>query len=309
MTGVIDLSCTAEEIIGGFSSTYRYEVKRAKRDGVYCTYTDNPSEEELGSFISWYDEFARSKGLPDIDKGNIRLLAEIGNLGLSSAYDKEGILLCRHSYLMDRKIKRAALHTSASLAHTISDSRQRNLIGMANRYLHYFDMLWQKENGFLKYDFGGLDWTGLTDSEHQGISNFKKEFGCRREDSFESIIIQLAPFRNMSNERQRKERIVTFGSGGYFSEAWAYLSTLYDVAATSDNNADIWGHRIWDEIPVIKPDEIREYIPDRIVVTIMREQPRAMIVNQLTGMNLRCPIGIFAYGNNGPEIRWISGFS
>ena len=57
-----------------------------------------------------------------------------------------------------------------------TDSSARNLIGRANRYLHWRDIRLFRDRGYDLYDFGGLDVTGRSEKT-AGIARFKRGFG------------------------------------------------------------------------------------------------------------------------------------
>jgi lipid II:glycine glycyltransferase (peptidoglycan interpeptide bridge formation enzyme) len=69
------------------------------------------------------------------------------------------------------------LYSGSVLAES-GDSATRNLVGRANRYLHWHDIRLFKERGFDLYDFGGLDVDERT-PKTAGIARFKRGFGGR----------------------------------------------------------------------------------------------------------------------------------
>jgi hypothetical protein len=68
------------------------------------------------------------------------------------------------------------LMQSASLFRDAETSAERNMIGRANRYLHWRDMLAFKAFGCLVYDLGGVDLAGR-DPATTRIAAFKRGFG------------------------------------------------------------------------------------------------------------------------------------
>ena len=65
---------------------------------------------------------------------------------------------------------------SGSVLAESADSGARNLIGRANRYLHWHDIRLFRERGFRLYDFGGLD-VDERSPKTAGIARFKRGFG------------------------------------------------------------------------------------------------------------------------------------
>ena len=82
----------------------------------------------------------------------------------------EDRILVYHTYIVEEE--RARLYQSASQFRT-DDTISSNVIGFANRYLHYQDMLWFKEQGKKQYDWGGAG----TNEDVESITKFKESFG------------------------------------------------------------------------------------------------------------------------------------
>jgi lipid II:glycine glycyltransferase (peptidoglycan interpeptide bridge formation enzyme) len=61
------------------------------------------------------------------------------------------------------------------------------LIGRANRWLHWQDMLRLKQMGLERYDWGGLFEDDST-PERAGINSFKKHFGGRQERTYDCTV-------------------------------------------------------------------------------------------------------------------------
>ena len=65
---------------------------------------------------------------------------------------------------------------SASLFRRYEDSSVRNMVGRANRFLHWHDMLWCRNAGYAFYDLGGINLAG-EDEETRRVTDFKLGFG------------------------------------------------------------------------------------------------------------------------------------
>jgi hypothetical protein len=174
-TRLIDLRQDAETLLAGIDSSTRYKIRRAEqRDGVRCTRWDTRSEASLKEFCDAFNTFAREKGQPILDLWRLRPLADAGILEITRAAAADDVPLVWHSYL--RVGDRARLLHSCSLHRSADDTGFRNLIGRANRYLHWSDMLLFKKEGFALYDMGGWHLAG-TDPELVRINEFKESFG------------------------------------------------------------------------------------------------------------------------------------
>ena len=125
-------------------------------------------------FLDFFQEFWESKGVSFTEKGELKeeLLAyrELGALTLSTAYI-EGKAAVYHTHLFDQDVARL-LH-SASLYREAEKDNSRNLVGMANRYLHFEEMKYFKQQGIRSYDWGGAG----KGEDVLSITEFKESFG------------------------------------------------------------------------------------------------------------------------------------
>jgi lipid II:glycine glycyltransferase (peptidoglycan interpeptide bridge formation enzyme) len=93
---------------------------------------------------------------------------------ITAATDEDGAVLVQHAYVSAHA--RSYMLYSASVLADSADGAMRNLIGRANRYLHWHDIRVFKERGFAFYDFGGLDVSGRSEKT-TNIARFKRGFG------------------------------------------------------------------------------------------------------------------------------------
>jgi len=128
----------------------------------------------LDRFEEMYNPFAATKGLSRLDRAQTDSMAAAGVLDLSVARDSQGNALVWHANYRDHH--RATQMHSPSLYWKLSASAARNLIGRANRYLIWNDMLRYKEQDLKCFDFGGW-YPGTTDQALLKINEFKKGFG------------------------------------------------------------------------------------------------------------------------------------
>lgn len=175
-TSVIDLTASIEEISAPISKNTRYKIQRAEREGFTPRLVLNPTIEEGSLYAHYYDTFAKHKGLPPCNRAKLRALSTSSALLLSSVSDTEGNLLSAHAYVKDQEAGRVRLLYSASHYRAMNDSGERNKIGMANRLLHWYEILTLKNLGFKLYDLGGIP-LDAADQEKNAIARFKLEFG------------------------------------------------------------------------------------------------------------------------------------
>ena len=177
-TLITDLTETVEEIKQHFSKSCKYKVNRATREDVQCTILDSSdiTDDELENFGTFFSSFWESKGTSLSDKEKLlrelRAYREAGALTLSFAM-VNGEKAVYHTHIADDTTARL-LH-SASLYRLQKDAEgnTKNLIGMANRLLHFEEMKHFKEIGKTRYDWGGAGHT--EDVIH--ITEFKESFG------------------------------------------------------------------------------------------------------------------------------------
>lgn len=174
-TLISDLTEDEDQILSHFSKNCRYEVRRAERENVVCTtvFGKNITQEEIDRFADFFGDFWESKGIPYTEKekcrAQIRQYADAGAFALTKAC-VDGKILVYHTYIVgDNRVR---LYQSASQFRT-DDTVSTNLIGYANRYLHYQDMLWFKSQKKESYDWGGA---GMNE-DVESITKFKESFG------------------------------------------------------------------------------------------------------------------------------------
>lgn len=170
-----DLREDEETILARFSGNCRYKVHRAPREGITCAakYGKEITEQDIMTFTDFFEQFWASKGVSYTEKEKCRAMmrqyAGAGAMALTTASIGDKVLVY-HTYVVGEK--RARLYHSASQFRT-DESITTNIVGFANRYLHYQDMLFFKKLGKEQYDWGGA---GKTE-DVESITKFKESFG------------------------------------------------------------------------------------------------------------------------------------
>src|SRR6266852_7198411 len=169
---VTDLADGEDAIVAGFGKDCRYKIRRAEtKDGLRMEFIADP-ESRLDEFRAFFDAFASQKSLAPADPQWLHAACKARQLALSSA-SQNGEALVWHAHVMFGK--------TAGLKHSGSYFRSREndyraLVGRANRWLHWRDMLRFKVMGIQRYDWGGL-FEDESTPERAGINNFKRDFG------------------------------------------------------------------------------------------------------------------------------------
>lgn len=182
-TSVIDLSQSAEDIFSGIKSNFRNEIRRAEKEGVTLAI-----EENVASFVKYYNEFAIQKGLSAITAKNV---TKYPSKIITKALGPSGEVLTYHAYIIDEEDKRVYLLYSASKR--LDESVDTKLIGYANKFLHFKDIEMFKEKGMAIYDFNGIGGDDFS-KPATGIRLFKMSFGGTTEQTlnYNSPLMSLA---------------------------------------------------------------------------------------------------------------------
>ena len=180
---VTDLSVTEDAITGQFGKDCRYKIRRADtKDRLDLEFLLDPLA-RLEEFRAFYDAFARQKGLPPCDRQWLQAACEARQLALTAA-SRDGETLVWHAYAMSGKTARLQ-HSASSFRNRENDYRA--LVGRANRWLHWQEMLRFKEMGLDTYDWGGL-FEDESVPENAGVNKFKRDFGGREVRTYDCTV-------------------------------------------------------------------------------------------------------------------------
>jgi hypothetical protein len=171
-TMLLDLSQTPEEMLSKMKSHTRYKIRRAsEKDKLVYEYSNGKDGSSIGRFSDHYDHYAAMKGLPRVSRQRYAILAEQDALDLSFMCDESGgILVASSCFVTPARVR--GLHLAGAFRGT-SDPSRRSLIGRANRYLRWRDILRFREKGIKIFDFGGW-YRGTGDALR--TNEFKAEF-------------------------------------------------------------------------------------------------------------------------------------
>lgn len=182
-TVLIDLRREPDAIMADMHRNVRAEIRRAEGEGILWTAGVDPRE-----FASFHAAFAREKGIEAIDLPRFR---SFGSALLLTRATLEGKTMAQHAYVVDDVESRARFLYSSSGRFEGTNSA---LVGRANRWCHWKDMLFLRERRIRTYDMGGIA-SGTPDAEARaGIDEFKLRFGGTvvREDHWLSPLYAFA---------------------------------------------------------------------------------------------------------------------
>jgi len=185
-TIIIDLSRPESELLSEMDSNTRYEVRRAiDKDQLTSEVHLSPGPDTLQSFCYFYDQFAARKGLPRANRAKLNAFLKASCLALSCSLQHGDGRLVWHAYIRTSNCVRQ-LH-SASLFRSEADKASRRLVGRANRFLHWADILHFKSAGMSIFDMGGW-YEGTTDQDRLRINEFKQGFGGKVVKTFNAEV-------------------------------------------------------------------------------------------------------------------------
>lgn len=178
LTLISDLTENEEDIKAHFSKSCKYKVNRAYREKVEFTILDSESitDDILENYLDFFEEFWNSKQSSIENRKSLMLemCAYRDKHALELAYATvEGEIAVYHTHIFDNKIARLFHSASLFRLKNNDDESNKNIIGMANRALHYEEMKYFKQEGLAIYDWGGAG----KDEEVASITEFKESFG------------------------------------------------------------------------------------------------------------------------------------
>ena len=180
---VTDLSPAPDAIAQKFGKDCRYKIRRAEtKDGLRMEYIADPGD-RLEEFIQFYDAFAQQKALSPCYREWLFAACQARQLILTAA-TRDDATLVWHAYVTCGRT--AGLEYSGSLFRE-RENDYRALVGRANRWLHWQEMLRFKQAGLTRYDWGGIFEDDST-PERAGINSFKREFGGEPECSYDCTV-------------------------------------------------------------------------------------------------------------------------
>lgn len=178
-TLVSDLSASEDEIFGRIRKNVRYDIRRSERDGIVFNVFESKDilladfSEKMDKFAECHDSMYQSKGLNfKFNRNEIIKFAE-QNASIITVASFEGNPIVWHFYIADDTHVKFTI--SCSLFRESDSKELVDIIGRANKALHWHDMKYLKGIGIISYDWGGCDWHDETLAD--GIDNFKLSFG------------------------------------------------------------------------------------------------------------------------------------
>ena len=172
---IADLSLDEDELFQQIRKNDRYEIRRAKKEGVECIAFSSEKIKEhfdlLDEFEQVYNQMFRDKHMSvKFNRRQIETYINEKAMYFTIAY-YENKPYVFHSYIYDKISQNVRLYYSCSAFR--SEKEVANMIARMNKLLHWHDLCRFKEEGIVNYD-----WGGITNPENpNGIDQFKLGFG------------------------------------------------------------------------------------------------------------------------------------
>ncbi len=166
-TTIINLQEDANTLFKNLMPNYRNEIRRAEKKRALFNAIDRPDNNFLRYYIKSYYEFAKTKELdPNLNFARLSTFSKNGVLRITLVSLLEEIVTL-HAYLVDHNERAVLLYSHHNISFKNNTER-----GFVNKFHHWMDLLYFKENEIKKYDMGGIDFENTP-----GIAEFKKSFG------------------------------------------------------------------------------------------------------------------------------------
>ena len=177
-TTSINLDKTQDKIKSTFKKKLRGYINKGARTNFKYHILDISKLYIQNELLEYYMLFAQEKNLEPINKEWFYSACNSGYMTVSQIYFEDKPLIT-HIYLHDKE--RSRLQFSFHLP--IVKSYNGQFQSLANRYLHWLDIIYFKENSFKIYDFGGIPVNSMA-----SLREFKLSFGGIIEEQYNFII-------------------------------------------------------------------------------------------------------------------------
>lgn len=166
-----DLTRNEDDLLMAMDKTTRRQIRRAAEQDLEYVVIENPSDADLNEFQTFYNYFAKNKKTHTCNAFHMKtmkLFREKNGLLVTYIKNQQNQIYCYRIYVTDGEFVLNLY--SASHFRMVDSPETKRVLGQANRYLIWKCILYFKDNGYKKYDMGGL-----TDNEN--IRRFKLGFG------------------------------------------------------------------------------------------------------------------------------------
>lgn len=184
LTLYIDLQKSEKVLRKEMNRTTRYQVNKGSRENLTITYIHHPTDGDIRDFALFYNPFADEKGIDKCRNDKLQSLRDENMLLLSYVSNAQQKIMAAHAYKID--YKEARMFYSCSIR--LTDEKESGIsVSIANRYLHWKNILYFKKQGYEIYDFMGLA-MHAKQAGGENLNRFKRGFGGIEKHEYQSFI-------------------------------------------------------------------------------------------------------------------------
>ncbi len=184
-TLLINMNQTPEQLFDGIQKDAKYKIKRAEREGVSFVALASPSAEDIYELIMAHRDLEIRENRNPLTEAALNSFGENRQFVITKSLGTNDKPISWHGYVAFEQ--RVRLLLSITLLVDRTSSSEKNFAGRANRFHHWKDIVYFKEQGLKVFDFGG--WVGPDgDPKQRSISEFKEGFGGQVADCYDAVI-------------------------------------------------------------------------------------------------------------------------
>jgi len=177
-TVMLDMTLDEDEIIAGFRNTVRQNIRKAEKMGMVADF-----DQDLKSFIGFYNTFAKLKGIYPVPES---LINELKSNFKICWVRYEGEKLYAGLSIYDEGLGIAYDYLAGSCR--LDERFDRTTVGLAGKLMKKAEIMHFKKMGMSKYDFGGYAFE-TSDKSLMGINEYKLSFG--------GSVVKLSNFKSI----------------------------------------------------------------------------------------------------------------
>ena len=179
----IDLLQDEDLIYNGMSKKFRYELRRAEKDGVDYEMMRCNKDQDLMPFYSFYNDFAVNQGIEKTNVIKMEAFKSAGHLTMGVARrGHDNLMIAVFFEIHDHYQVRS--YYGATIPRLENLNIDKQVIGRASKLLQWKLICQLKNDGAKVYDLGGIS----RNTELKGIDNFKYGFGGVDSEEYNATI-------------------------------------------------------------------------------------------------------------------------
>lgn len=217
MTGCISLSLSVDELFANINKSKRYDISRAKKEGIDIEFIDNASMDDINEYRRFYNMY-ESKGLY-YNEFKIKKMINSGNFVIGRALIN-GKIIVQQGYIHDKNDGIVMLFANYNCQ--VNEGNMRQLIARANERLLFESFIYFKNLGYTTFDCGGMP-LDSSDEKLKSIAEYKKRFGFAETYRKASFVFLAKEYRSMKQKldeiiKAEVRNIIVWGSEGNFGK-------------------------------------------------------------------------------------------